>query len=52
MLNERAVSDVYAQSKVVAKSIAGRIQIAGDFHEVNPGRVATLPVATRFEAPN
>lgn len=52
MLNERSVSDVYAQSQVVAKSIAGRIQIAGDFHEVNPGRTATLPVATRFEAPN
>ncbi|KAJ4393723.1 hypothetical protein N0V93_002938 [Gnomoniopsis smithogilvyi] len=51
MLNERSVSDVYAQSKIVAKSIAGRLVVPGDFHEVNAGRVATLPVAN-FEPPN
>lgn len=50
MLSERAVSDVVAQSKIVAKSIAGRIVLPGEFHEAITGRTVTLPVATDFDA--
>lgn len=45
LVAERSLSDAYAQSKVVARSIAGRIVLPGEFREVNAGRTATLPVA-------
>lgn len=54
MLSERSVSDVYAQSKVMAKSIAGRIAVpaGGEFREIKTARTVTLPVATDFDASN
>lgn len=45
LIGERSVSDVYAEAQVVARSIAGRIVIPGEFRELNTGRTVTLPVA-------